>query len=76
MVLTRNQNRENNAKSVEWEKAEKERQQRIRMDIVKVKVEERKKRLEEKKQHETKIVSWEEHKRQIHLIRMQIMNGN
>lgn len=50
MVKTRSQNRENYAKCVEWEKAEKERQKRIRKEIAERKQKQKQKQEQKQKQ--------------------------
>lgn len=76
MVKTRNQNRENIAKCNEWEKNEKERQHRIRLENAERRTEERRRR-DEKKRRPIPIkrnTSWEDYKLKIHQNIMKIFN--
>ena len=63
MVKTRSQNRENYAKCVEWEKAEKERQQRIRKEIAERK--QKQKQVAEKVTYNPKRLGWVEYQLEI-----------
>ena len=77
MVKTRSQNRENYAKCVEWEKAEKERQKRIQKEIAekKQKQKQKQKQVAEKVTYNPKRLGWVEYQLEIKQNMMKLMDA-